>query len=422
MMTARWLRIACFLSTASALAACDGVGTDVGNPGAQDDVGFTEDTGGATDAGGGGGFDTGTDAGASEDTGPTPDTGGEDAGMDAGEPDVGEDAPDAFADTGVDVMDDTGDAGDVGDVIDMDALDAGDAADVIEIRSPWEPGETPADYPFGYDSIIDRLTLLEDAEGGRDLTGDGEPDNALGALVDTLGGVVEDLNVNGALATAIEAGELNIGFGWPSYDSDGDRLAGPAEANFFVLTDPDDDPFTRDAWTVPLSNFIDGTGEPRVRFVGEVDEADFASLRTDTFTLRLPFFGIDVNVELLDAGLDGEVVPSDDGVVMDGVITGAAPVDAMWDAFNGVIASCDCVTGGPLIVGTGPSATCGTLDTSACGGGDAETCTALPEFCTFARAVIVGALDVDTDGDDEPDAFSAALQFEANAAVFSIAE
>jgi len=429
MKSPRWIRIACLVTCATALGACEGVGTDVGNPGT-DDVGFTEDTGGGGGAGDtGGNADAGTDAGASEDTGGGEDTGGEDTGVeDSGMEDTGEDAPDAFGDTSEDVLEDTGgdvtDAGDTDlDVLDAgDAMDAMDAEDTFEIRSPWEPGETAADYPFGYDSIIDSLTLLEDGERGRDFTGDDEPDNALGGLVDTLSGFVEDLNVNGALIDAITEGELNLGFGWPSYDSDGDRLFGPAEANFFFLVDPDEDPFTRDSWIVPLDNFIEGTGEPQIRFVGEVDEDDFASLNTPRFVLPLLFFGVNVDVEMLDAQLDGEVIPSDDGVVMDGVITGAAPVDAMWTAFNEVIASCDCVTGGDLILGSGPTATCAELNTDACGAGDPQPCTALPDFCALARTVIVGALDVDTDGDETPDAFSTTIAFEANSAVFMLEE
>ena len=226
-----WTRFACVLACAAAFGACDGVGTDVGNPGTGDDVGFTEDTGAGGGAGDtGGGIDASTDAGAVEDAGGNEDTGGQtDAGAeDTGVADVAEDTPDAMSDTGVDATD-AGDASDASDAsdADLDAADAVDAADVVEVRSPWEPGETPADYPFGYDSIIDQIILLEDGERGRDFTGDDEPDNALGGLVDTLGGIIDELNVNGALAEAIDSGELNLGFGWPSFETEAGRLPGP---------------------------------------------------------------------------------------------------------------------------------------------------------------------------------------------------
>ena len=345
---------------------------------------------------------------------PEPDA-AEDAVTDATpEPDAIEDvAPDAATDAtpepdaAEDTATDTAPAEDV-------AADVAPDLDTTPDTGPpiWTPPALPTDYPFTSPASIATVLRFAPAGAGLSVDEDLTPDNAVGAILSSLGGLL-GLDVDGELQTSVETGLIAIGLGWVGDDpvSDSERI----EVHVLQLSDADGNPATRDRFNVESESFIPGTGEPAARFEGATLGGQFRS-GLSAFALTLPFgvFTLDAGVQ--NARIEGVVSRDTLGVqVTNGRIAGIVPGE---DVFNGINAyaessACACLNlTEPLFeVGAEGAVTCTSPGAGTCGSSD--PCAQLASFCSAIGILVSGAYDQDLGGSSANDGLSINFEFEA---------
>ncbi len=295
-----------------------------------------------------------------------------------------------------------------------------------------EPGETPdscgqdceAGTPADYDydvpgAYLSQITLVTDANIGADLNGDGQPDNALGALLNDLGGLLGDTDLNAQLAEAIADGSLALGTTWPSFKGTGPADSNDVDIHFFLLEDADGDPSTKDEFLADPASFIPGTASPLITFDGASVSGGALDAGPSQFALSIPLGGVSLDVVVDRAGLTGDVSGDANGIdIAGGTLSGAVSLASIVDALNGYLQSdsCSCLgLNGPLIdlsAGIGPQACSGMYDDSTCADEGQDICSTIAGACVLAVPVIAGQTDIDLNGDGDPDAISVYLELE----------
>lgn len=280
--------------------------------------------------------------------------------------------------------------------------------------------DTSSEYVFGSDNaIVDGIVLDGASDCCFDYSGDGVPDNGVGALLGTLGSFLGDVDVDQSIADAIAEGTIAITLDMKDMESASDDEDVTLNG-FFGYVDGD-------GYLIEPNSFVEGSGNslPIVSFPNGSIEGGTADLGPTPFAVTIPFGEIVISAELQSARITGDIT-TDGGSfgIADGKIGGVVPMQQIVDALNTVSSDlCACLgTGGDdiLELAAEDKLKC----TSALQGAtpacvedvDSALCTAIGDnkglVCT---AIGIIKPDIDTDFSGKADAFSVGLTFTAAA-------
>jgi hypothetical protein len=256
--------------------------------------------------------------------------------------------------------------------------------------------------------------LLEDPVDGFDLNGDGDPDNALGSLLSTIGGLVGDgADLQGTVDESLADGSINVG----AVFTDGIEVS-ETRLHMFVLEANEDGTYAAEP-----ASFAPGTQTPQVRFNANIAGSAMTTNEAD-FILNIPIAGLELSLVVSSARILGEVGTDGTGVTLsNGYLVGAVSVQSLVDALNGFLTSDTCTCLGldsaPIDLSQGALMACPQgVDSSACTE-DSEICGTIIGACGLAVQVVSGSADVDLDGDGENDAISLVIGMEMEGAVIA---
>lgn len=286
----------------------------------------------------------------------------------------------------------------------------------------------PDQFDFEPGSFIDQLEL---AEPGCcfDYTDDGEPDNAIGEMIDLadtleVEGVSIDL-INQEVEQAIDNGQLQMVLehdGLEAVQVNEQFVVNALQADSVEDGEAVIDPGSFEEGTHPYSQLPNGT-------IFQPDDELVFVAGPGQFTLPPEFgeallFGVE-----LDEGLTAEEVRMtatpiassagvEGGVILEaGHIGGLVLREDVIELFNDSAAECECLDTPDEALQDGGD-TCDIEDAEdkveACDAMGDEACAMLGDLCSDFW-LMAGMTDVDATGDGEEDAFSVGLEFEADA-------
>jgi len=262
-------------------------------------------------------------------------------------------------------------------------------------------------------SYIYQITVEADPEVGTDLDGDGQPNNALGPMYASLIALTGAKPMNESLAGAIAEGSLALGLWWEQYGLDVTN-AGIFDLYFLTLHWEDGLPVADDA--------VLDQGNPALAFPGASTSEGALTTGTLDVSFSFPFAETPILLEMLDTSAAGTVSVDANGVaITEGILRGVVLATSLLNWANDYLSSdaCSCVdVEHPAIdLGAGlSSAACPVgPDSTACGEED-DLCKYLIDFCSLMLPVLGQSADMDTNGDNVNDAFSALFYFEAEGA------
>lgn len=375
----RWMLVGCVI----ALAACSG--NNSSNNGDNN----------ATDAG--------DDLATATDTGDERDMGSDEEDTGSGD------------DLGIDTGTDADDAGD-------DMADATMFPDVMQ-QECFHPSDDPS-CPmgeFGAGTFLDFIEIDTSQECCRDFTGDGVNDNKIGLYVGALGAATgEDLNAN--IDTAISTGNLVYLFEYSHWGNEefDDDLA----LRVFLGQDADDmfgDNLAGDGEFEITADSFDTNGDPKWVFNNASVQNGHLIATDGELQLFFPNLLDDVQLLMTDVRIEADVVPPADlqsgGTVTleNGELSGALDRNLFYDSMNEAALACACLDKAVFIYDAqNDDYDCNVTaeDETACEFDPSSGCRFLSnrQACTFFQGAS-SDIDVDTDGDDEPDAFSVGTTF-----------
>ncbi len=281
---------------------------------------------------------------------------------------------------------------------------------VDDAETPADLGPTRPDGPIS-GSYINEVWFETSEEGGADIDGDGDPDNRLGVLLESIRLVAPDLDANVKLRTAISEGTLRVGARWNGLDAD-QLLDGD---NFEVgVID-----FEAPPGYTPEARSIHPDGTPRGLLTEAYIEGGILHARAREMRLVFTVWEIPVVLDVAHVSLTGMVLPFIDGVgIRDGRITGGVTIESIGGFLNDFMAEpeCDCLAlDGPFIdLSRGVADACHPdLDHTRCGPDDQPSCVVLAERCPIIVPMFTNGADVDSDGDGEADALGVDLRLNA---------
>jgi len=260
-------------------------------------------------------------------------------------------------------------------------------------------------------SYINEVWFETSEDGGADIDGDGDPDNRLGVLLESIRLVAPDLDANVKLRAAISEGTLRIGARWNGLDAD-QLLDGD---NFEVgVID-----FEPPPGYTPRARSVHPDGTPRSLLTEAYIEGGILHARAREMQLIFTVWEIPVVLDVAHVSLTGMVLPFIDGVgVRDGRITGGVTIESIGAFLNDFMAEpeCDCLAlDGPFIdLSRGVADACHPdLDHTRCGPEDQASCSVLAERCPIIVPMFTNGADVDSDGDGQTDALGVDLRLNA---------
>mgnify|MGYP000112000107 CR=1 FL=1 len=275
----------------------------------------------------------------------------------------------------------------------------------------------PEAYDFDVPAtFITGMEVVTSPTIGRDLDNDGRPDNSFGPLMGSLAQLLGG-NINTELRNQILLGALALGTTWPNLPEGDFSGAQDVSVDFISLVDTDDDPATRQQYLADRASFLPGYVTPRSRFRGGVMEASQLEVGpADQFSLVLPVADARLAMLIEDVYLEGTVRRDSQGIALfNASLAGVLTAQSFVDTVNEYLTSesCTCLgLEGPLIdlrLGTSNEACVGEFTTRDCN--DQEgICTAIAGTCGIFMSLLSGSLDLDTDEDGQPDAFSVYLR------------
>ncbi len=275
--------------------------------------------------------------------------------------------------------------------------------------------ELPTDYDFegGLFSWVSSMELETDGNIGADVDDDGQVDNSLGPLLRDLGNLIGGFDVNAQFGESIRTGQLVLGMGWPG-DLNTQNDTG-VRIDILDLDDTDDNPSTHDEYFASEASFLPGTQVPRTRFSGVAVVGGEVEAGPSIFRLVLPFGPITLTIEIHRAVLRGGLASHNGGVALrDGTLSGAVPWASLIGALNDFLRSPNCSCLGledDLIDAEARS--CGRAQTDTCEAMGQGICGTLAGACGLAVPLLAANLDIDLDGQNGTDAFSAYLHIGA---------
>ena len=278
----------------------------------------------------------------------------------------------------------------------------------------------PSDYVFAEEASV--MTSLGIGGVGElepccfDFTDDGEMDNALGKLLNGLGNILGETDVNAEITTNMQEGGLVILLEY----ADLDDVAEDDTVNLSVFYGEDaDDDYTDNlagtgSFVVDPESFLAGTKTPLASFPGGSLTGGTLSAGPSVFNLAFPIGNIKLEAMVSGTLIEAPVTlgPNGKGLAMDkAMLGGYIRMEDLYAALNAYVSgSCECLGLGdePLIgfdEDKGKMA-CGSTENSSCDSNneDEETCAQLGSFC--GAALLFLKPDVDSDDDGEKDAMS----------------
>ena len=278
----------------------------------------------------------------------------------------------------------------------------------------------PNDYVFSEQASV--MTSLGIGGVGEleeccfDFTDDGEMDNALGKLLNGLGNILGDTDVNAEITGNMQDGGLVILLEYGNLDDVTEDET--VDMAVFYGEDADDDYTDNLAGTgsfvVDKASFLEGTATPLASFPAANITAGTMTAGPSVFNLAFPIGNIKLEAMVSGTLIEAPVTlgPNGKGLGMEKAkLGGYIRMEDLYGALNAyVTGSCECLGLGdaPLIgfdEDQGKMA-CGSTENSTCDSNneDEETCAQLGSFC--GAALLFLKPDVDSDGDDEKDAMS----------------
>lgn len=248
-----------------------------------------------------------------------------------------------------------------------------------------------------------------------DFDDDGEINNALGKLLNGLGNILGDTDVNLEITSNMTEGSLAILFNYKGLDDlvNDDTV----DMAVFYGEDTDDDYADNLAGTgdflVDPTSFVEGTMVPMANFPGAKIQNGIFSAGPSVFNLAFPIGNIKLLAAVSGALIEAEVSagPSGKGLAFTGgKLGGYIRMEDLYGALNSYVSGgCECLgLSGELIEyneAKGKMA-CASVDNSSCDSNDPdqETCAQLGSFC--GAALLFLKPDIDSDDDGEKDAMS----------------
>jgi hypothetical protein len=262
-------------------------------------------------------------------------------------------------------------------------------------------------------SYLSDVSIETDPDGGVDIDGDGDTDNALGTLLGNLSGLLGDLDLNDQLRENLASGGIRIGACWPTLESGMVSNATGVSLDIIQTLDTDDDPATNDEVLADPSS-LDSNGTPNVRFRNATITDGALQAGPEDFPFGVPLGDIVLEIVVSDAQFTGQVGEDALGITLtDGTIAGSVPLQSIVDGLNAYVTgeSCSCLgLDTPLIIGSGSSFNCtGIAETSTCADLGQDNCATIYRLCATAVLIIGDATDIDADGDGDNDSLSMLL-------------
>ena len=278
---------------------------------------------------------------------------------------------------------------------------------------------TPEDYDFNLPASHFSFIFLEtDVNQGADIDGDGTPDNALGALLNDLGGLLGDADLNAQLAESIDEGSLALGATWPTF-SGGLADSNDVDIHMFALEDADGDPTTKDAFIADRDSFIEGTQSPLIQFLGASVSGGALEAGPANFQLTVPLGEIALAITITNAQIEADLTEDSLGIATSNMtMAGVVSLRSVVDALNAFLRSeqCSCLgLEGPLIdlsLGAGPQSCVGQFDDATCAEEGQDLCSTIASACLLVMPVLDGQTDIDLNNDGSPDALSVFIRLE----------
>lgn len=300
------------------------------------------------------------------------------------------------------------------------------------------PARCTEDYTtfddWGPASYVDQLAIAGEDECCVDFTGDGNPDNELAGIADTLDDIDD---INDQIQEGIDDGEISIVLEHDGLEDvqDGEEY----DINFLFADDVDDGEATIDP-----ASFEDGTHPHALIPDAEVtdDNGSYVLdagpgtvvLQLDAGALTDGAVDAELELDINNATIQADFEDTDisEGVGLEnGEIGGVLRFEDVFEAINEVAEECGCL-GNPetLVEFDDGDAICNLSEDErddlqegyddfeeACDDqGDEEFCADLGQFCPGISVITaMGLADVDTSGDGDADAFTAGITFEASA-------
>lgn len=279
---------------------------------------------------------------------------------------------------------------------------------------------SPEAYTWGTASLISSFAVASDEDACCfDFTGEGDNDNALGAVLalvglDSVNGSIADSIASGSLALALEhdgldnldAGDFTVNFWLSKWD--GITAIDPA-GNNTVLIDP-------------VS--LDGGVQPKAYVPNGVLAANKIVAGPGKIVINIELFGSSLALAISGAQLTANVDPAksalDTGVALtSGKIGGYVKVTDIIDAVNVFASTCTCAAFTEELVTYDPATTTavcnGDLDAAkvACDTAGEDSCSSIISNCGLLTQGLPLFTDIDSDGDGTPDALSLGATFTA---------
>jgi len=267
--------------------------------------------------------------------------------------------------------------------------------------------------------VVDSVTVPTDStmaeQLGFDLDGDGTVDNQLGNILSALvqAGGSGNLDIQGGIDTSIDSGSILL-----LADIQATAIDNAANAGFSVYlgSNPSPDPCTDPNDPTTCRQHLDGNGSFDVdtsqsgTVGGNIVGGRFSNTVAGTLALQISFQGAPVNLTLVDAHAEVNAITAAD--FGDSKLGGAVPNDNIQnDVIPAVQVQVQTIIERDCTDPTNPpDCGCGTGSTGATLIGifdDNEDCAVpLDEFRANSLIMTLLRPDVDTDGDDMPDALS----------------
>lgn len=317
-----------------------------------------------------------------------------------------------------------------GDMADMTSTDmAPDMPEPVDMMMWPDLMEDPCTFPstdpncpmgkYGPGAYSTKFEIVEDTTCCRDFSGDGRPDNFVGATLIKTARTAFMTDVNNNIVRAIELGLTVylfefIGLGSLTYDQD-------VTVNILTGVDSDGDLMNN---TAGMGAFIvgqqsfDGMGKPRSYF----NKAQIfnGKLKASEGRFEITFPGLIDGVELIlaDVQLTADVLPTSNlsaggGVGLgNGLLSGALLRDPLVSSMNRLANSCTCIGKDIFSYQASNNSYKCELASTTCENdprcedvGDKNLCSTL--------AYLSRSVDIDTDGDGTRDAYSFGAKLEA---------
>jgi len=301
-------------------------------------------------------------------------------------------------------------------------------------------GGDPSDYVFsGQASFVSgmRIPGKDDEPCCFDYTNDGVPDNKLGTLLTAAS--MAGFDVNSTIQSSIEDGSIAILLEYVGLDdaaADDDLTMNGFYGAYATFQADGTTPDYATAltgeghFTADPNSFIEGTATPLISFPGASITGGVLSAGPSLFTLNFPLMGMILSASVNGTQVEAAVTANTNGKGLDftdAKLGGYVKASELAGAINAVASGCTCLgLSTDLIIiknpySSKPQMACdptaqAELGNNTCTDADGSICTGLGGFGSYCSFLGILSFDVDSDGDEFPDAISIGVRLDGVAA------